>query len=69
MLPHAQHWYPINNAGSLLGVSAEMVGRCLGWNETSTLVLRMGSLSPAVLGKAQLLLGLLSWKHIFLVVP
>lgn len=66
MLPHAQHLCPINNAGSFLGVSAEMVGRCLGgWNETNALVLRMASLSPAVLGKAQLLLDLLSWETYF----
>lgn len=64
-----QHLCPINNAGRFLGVSAEMVGRCLGgWNETNALVLRMASLSLAVLRKAQLLLGLLSWGT-FLVVP
>lgn len=68
MLPHAQHLCPINSAANFLGVSAERVGRSLGgWSETSALVLRMASLSPAVLRKAQLLLGLLSWET-FLVV-
>lgn len=66
MLPHAQHLCPINNAGSFLGVSAEMVGRCLGgWNETSALVLGWLACPPAVLGKAQLLLDLLSWETYF----